>query len=120
MLSSIRRRLSRVEEALPVPLTAATFTTRAYRLARRSGMSTSSAMDTLLEDLSDGELASLGAELEQIAFGSDTAARDAAKREVLAAAGYPVWSGPPAAGSSDGDGDECSARLNGGWRILRS
>ena len=52
-------------------------------------------MDTLLKRLSDGELASLEAEFEQIVFGSDTAARDAAKREVLAAAGYPVWSSPP-------------------------
>ncbi len=51
-------------------------------------------MDTLLKDLSDGELASLGAEFEQIVFGSDTAARDAAKREVFAAAGYPIWSVP--------------------------
>ncbi len=47
-------------------------------------------MDTLLKDLNDGELASLGAEFEQIAFGSDIAARDAAKREVFAAAGCPV------------------------------
>jgi hypothetical protein len=58
-------------------------------------------MDTLLKDLSDGELDSLEAEFEQIVFGSDTAARDAAKRQVLAAAGYPVWSGPPNRESRD-------------------
>jgi hypothetical protein len=95
MMRAIERRLSLLEESIPVPLTAATFTTRAYRLAKRSGVSTSSAMDTLLKNVSDGELGSLEAELEQIVFGSDIAARDAAKREVLAAAGYPVWSGPP-------------------------
>ena len=58
-------------------------------------------MDKLLKDLSDDELASLEAEFEQIAFGSDTAARDAAKREVLAAAGYPVWSTPSVEESRD-------------------
>jgi hypothetical protein len=99
-MRGLERRLSRLEESIPLPLTAATFTTRAYRLARRSGLSTSSAIDTLLKDPSDSELDSLGAELEEIVFGPDMAARDAAKREVLAAAGYPVWSDPPVEESS--------------------
>jgi len=49
-------------------------------------------MDRLFKDLSDSELASLGAELERIVFGSDTATRDAARRATLAAAGFPDWS----------------------------
>jgi hypothetical protein len=44
---------------------------------------------------------SLAAEFEQIVYGSDTAARDAAKREVFAAAGFPVWNDLPAKGSRD-------------------
>jgi hypothetical protein len=95
MLTCIKRRLCRVEQLLPVPMTAERFVTRAHRLARRSHVSTSSAMDTLVKDLSDTELASLEAEFEQIVYGSDTAARDDAKLATLAAAGYPVWSGPP-------------------------
>jgi hypothetical protein len=102
MLRSVRRRLDQLEESLPIPVTAERFVTRAYRLARRSRVSTSSVTDTLVKGLGDNELDSLGAELEQIVFGSDTAARDAAKREVLAAAGYPVWSGPPVGESRDG------------------
>lgn len=99
MFRNVKRRLDYLEESLP--LNAERFITRACRLARRSGVSTSSAMDTLLKDLSDSEFHSLGAELEQIVFGSDTAARDAAKREVLAAAGLPVWSDPPVEESRD-------------------
>ena len=80
---------------MPLPLTAERFMVRVNQRARRSGVSASSAMDTLLKDVSDDELASLEAEFEQMVYGSDTAARDAAKREVVAAAGYPVWSVPP-------------------------
>ena len=58
-------------------------------------------MNALPKDLSDGELESLGAEFELIVFGSDTAVRDAAKCEVLAAAGFPVWSVPPVEESKD-------------------
>jgi hypothetical protein len=64
-------------------------------------VSTSLAMDRLIKEFSDSELESLGAELEQIVFGADTAARDAAKHEVLAAAGYSVWSDPPVEESRD-------------------
>jgi hypothetical protein len=48
-------------------------------------------------------LDSLTAELERIAFGDDTAGRDAAKREVLTAAGYPDWN-PPAEEAWDEQG----------------
>lgn len=91
MLHSIRRRLSRVEESLPLPITADRFQARVHRLAKCNSGNFDSARADLLKNLSDGELDSLTAELEQIAFGSDTAARDAAKREALAAAGYPAW-----------------------------
>jgi hypothetical protein len=52
------------------------------------------AIGTLAKDLSDNELDSITAGCERLAFGSDTAARDAAKRETYAAAGYPVWNLP--------------------------
>jgi hypothetical protein len=50
---------------------------------QRMGAGLEAAIATLLRDLSDSELASLGAEVEQVMFGSDIAARDAAKRKVL-------------------------------------
>jgi hypothetical protein len=101
MLSSIRRRLSRVEEFLPVPLAAERLYARAQRHARRNGGRVEDAIGTLAKDLSESELDSIAAELEQIAFGSDTAARDAAKRKALAAAGYPDWTSPPVEESRD-------------------
>jgi cytochrome c553 len=94
MLSSIRRRLGRVEEVLPVPMTAERFYARAQQHARKAGGSIGDAMGTLAKDLSDNELDSIAAEFEQLAFGSNAAARDAAKGEVLATAGYPVWNLP--------------------------
>jgi hypothetical protein len=94
MLSSIRRRLSRVEESLPIPITAERFYARAQLQAKRTGGTVGDAIGTLAMDLSDGELESITTQFEQLAFGSDTAARDAAKRETLAAAGYPVWNLP--------------------------
>jgi cytochrome c553 len=100
MLRSIRRRLSRVEEFLPIPITAERFYARAQQHARRTGGSVGSAIETLAKNLSDSDLDSISAEFEQIAFGSDTTARDAAKREVFAAAGYSDWN-PPAEESKD-------------------
>jgi hypothetical protein len=94
MLSTIRRRLLRVEESLPVPATAERFYARAQTHARRAGGNVVSSIETLVKELSDDDLGSLAVELEQIVFGSDTVARDAAKRKVLAAAGYPVWNSP--------------------------
>lgn len=91
MLNTIRRRLSRVEEFLPLPLTAERFMARSHQLAKRTGTSYWSAFEKLLQDVSDAELASLAAEFEYIEFGSDTAARDAAKRKFFAEAGYPDW-----------------------------
>jgi hypothetical protein len=49
MLSSIRRRLGRVEEFLPVPMTAERFYARANQYARRTGGSVSDAIATLGE-----------------------------------------------------------------------
>ena len=94
MLASIKRRLSRVEEFLPVPITAEQFCGRVHRLAMRTDGNVESAMANLAMELNDLERASLTAELERIVFGSDTAARDAFKREVLTEGGYPVWNLP--------------------------
>ena len=91
MLRTIRRRLSQIEEAIPLPVTAERFLDRAERHARRTGSSVDAAVEALVQDLSDRDLASLNAEFEQLAFGSDTAARDAMRSRVRAAAGYPSW-----------------------------
>jgi hypothetical protein len=52
-------------------------------------------MAAVAQDLSDAELYSLTAEFERIVFGADTTARNAARRETLAAAGYPDWTIQP-------------------------
>ncbi len=83
MLRSVKLRLSRIEEAIPIPITAELFVRRARRVAARAGASIDSAMASVAQDLSDGELDSLTAEFEQIAFGSDIAAHDAAKFDAL-------------------------------------
>jgi hypothetical protein len=101
VLSSIKRRPARVEEFLPLPITIERFYAGVHRRARRKGESFCSAMTNVLKEVGDSELDFLAAELERIAFGSDTAARDAAKREVLATAGYPDWN-PPAEESREG------------------
>ena len=77
-----------------LPLTATVFLDRVRKHARRSGKSFDSAMQSLVSKVTDDELQRLETEFEQMAFGDDSAARDAAKREALAAAGYPVWNLP--------------------------
>jgi hypothetical protein len=71
-MASLKRRLSRIEEFLPVPTTAERLCARVQRLAMRTDGNVESAME-----LNGCERASLTAELERIVFGSDTAARDA-------------------------------------------
>src|ERR1700689_3361918 len=102
MLRSFGRRLSRLEESIPLPLTAERFLARAYQQARRAGSSYDSAVQVLARDLSDDELGSVTAEFEHMLYGSDTAARDAARQATLAAAGYPVWSGQPGESMDEG------------------
>jgi hypothetical protein len=75
-------------------MTAERFYARAQQYAKHKGVSVGDAMTNLLKEVSDGELESLEAEFEQMAFGSDTAARDAAKRAFFAEAGYPDWNLP--------------------------
>ena len=91
MTRSVKRRLSHLEDSLPIPVTPERFVARAHRLAKRTRTKVESAMAAIAQDLSDSELDSLTAEFERIVFGSDTAARDAEKSKVLAAAGYPDW-----------------------------
>jgi hypothetical protein len=83
VLNNVRRRLSRVEESIPVPATAERFYARACRYAERTDGSVESAIAVLAKDLSDSDLDSIAAEFERIAFGDDTAARDAAKQKFL-------------------------------------
>jgi hypothetical protein len=83
MMNNIRRRLSRVEESIPVPLTAERFYARACQHAKRTDGNIESAVALLAKDLSDNDLHSIASEFERIAFGDDTAARDASKRQFL-------------------------------------
>jgi hypothetical protein len=98
MQRGIARRIGSLEEFL-LPLSAEVFCARVRTHARRTKTSFGSAFESLISTVSDDELETLEAEFGRMAFGDDTAARDAAKREVLAA-GYPEWN-PPAEESWD-------------------
>ena len=93
MQRHLARRIESLEQSI-LPLTASVFFDRVRKHARRSGKSFDSAMQALVSKASDDELERLEAEFERMAFGDDTAAQDAAKREVFAAAGYPDWNPP--------------------------
>jgi hypothetical protein len=93
MQRRLARRIESLEQSI-LPLTASVFLGRVKKHAQRRGISFDSAMQSLISKASDDELESLEAEFERIAFGDDTVARDAAKREVLAATGYPDWNPP--------------------------
>lgn len=82
MLSSVRRRLTSLETSI-LSTIATRFLERAHRHAQRVGGSFGTSVEVLARDLSDADLNSLIAELEEMAFGSDTAARDAARHEVF-------------------------------------
>lgn len=83
MLRTLNRRLTRVEDTIPLFLTLERFVTRVEQRMKRTGESFDSAIEKLLQDLSKEELQVLAKEGERAAFGSDTAARDEAKRRVL-------------------------------------
>jgi len=83
MLRNVTRRLDRIELAIPLPITRERFIARVHQQIQRTGAGLEAAIATLLRDLSDSQLDSLRAEFELIMFGSDVAARDAAKRKVL-------------------------------------
>jgi hypothetical protein len=85
MLRNFSRRLDRIELAIPLPITRERFVARVRQHIQRTGAGLEAAIATLLRDLSDSELDSLRAEVEQVMFGSDVAARDAARLEVLRA-----------------------------------
>jgi len=83
MLRNISRRLSRVEETIPLPFTPERFSVRLQQRMRRTGERFDVAIKALLKDLSEAELQWLIDEGERALFGSDTAARDEAKRKAL-------------------------------------
>jgi hypothetical protein len=85
MQRHIARRIESLEQSI-LRATASVFLGRVRKHARRSGKSFYSAMQSLVSKGSDDELQRLETEFERMAFGDDTAARDAAKREALAAA----------------------------------
>jgi hypothetical protein len=100
MQRHLARRIESLEESI-LPLTGSAFLERVRKHARRSGKSYESALQSLVSKLSDNELDRLTTEVEWLAFGDDTAARDAAKRETLAAAGYTDWQNLPGQESRD-------------------
>jgi hypothetical protein len=79
----ISRRLDRIELTIPLPVTRERFFAHVRQHIQRTGASLEAALATLVRDLSDNELDSLCIEFEQILFGSDVAARDAARQAVL-------------------------------------
>lgn len=83
MLRVIQRRIARVEQAIPIPMTYDRFVALVHRDMKRTGESLEYVIDALIKDFSNGELDSLRAECEYAMFGSDVAARDAWRREVL-------------------------------------
>ena len=83
MLCSINRRIARIEQTIPIPMTRDRLVALVHRDMKRTGEGLESVIGTLIKDLGDRELDSLRAECEQAMFGSDVAARDAWRREVL-------------------------------------
>lgn len=83
MLRGVMRRISTLERAIPIPITAAIFVERTEAHARRSETSFEGALESLARAVSNDELERLTGEFEQILFGGDTAARDAAKHRAL-------------------------------------
>ena len=100
MQRHLARRIESLEQSI-LPLTASVFLERVRKHARRSGKSFDAAMDSLVSKVSDDELERLTAAVEWLAFGDDIAARDAAKRETLLAAGYTEWPSSPGQESRD-------------------
>lgn len=84
MLRGVSRRISTLERSIPLAMTAELFWAHAEKYARRNGTSCEAATEALAAALSDDELDRLTSEFEQIAFGSDIAAREAAKCQALA------------------------------------
>ena len=80
MLEGIKRRISALERSIWTRTTADRFLSRVELHARLTGLSFEAAFQALIVSLSDEDLARLTQEVEQAAFGGDTAARDAAKR----------------------------------------
>jgi len=83
MLRGVMRRLSALERAMPIPMTATVFLERAEAHAWRSETSFDAAVDSLARAVSNDELERLTSEFEQIVFAGDIVARDAAKRKAV-------------------------------------
>jgi hypothetical protein len=83
MTRNISRRLDRIELAIPLPITRDRFVALVHRDMKRTGESLESVIGALIKDLGDQELDSLRAECEYAMFGSDVAARDAARQAFL-------------------------------------
>jgi hypothetical protein len=83
MRRNINRRLDRIELAIPIPITAQRFIARVRQRIQRTGEGLEAALATLVRDLRGDELASLGAEIDQVVFGSNVAASSAARQALV-------------------------------------
>jgi hypothetical protein len=83
MLRTIYRRIARVEQTIPIPMTRDRFVALVHRDMKRTGENLEPVIAALIKDFGDQELDSLRAECEHVMFGSNVAARDAWRREVL-------------------------------------
>jgi hypothetical protein len=84
MPSSLSDRIARLERCSQFPPEARLFLERAYAHARRTYCSFGEAAKFVAGKVGDQELEILAEQFERIVFGSDTAARDAAKQEAFA------------------------------------
>jgi hypothetical protein len=83
VLREISRRITRVEQTIPIPMTRDRLVALVHQAMMRTGESVDSVIGALIKDLGDRELDSLRAECEHAMFGSDVAARDAWRREIF-------------------------------------
>ena len=88
MLRAIDRRLSSLEELIPLPLTYARFAKRVNEHARRSGVSPGAALASVIDDLSEPQLARLFEELGGTLEDFDEIADKESLRRKAIKAGY--------------------------------
>jgi hypothetical protein len=83
MRRGVTSRISTLERATPVPMTAAVFVQSAETHARWSQTSFEAGVEALARAVDNGELERLTGEFEQIVFAKDIDARDAARSKAL-------------------------------------
>jgi hypothetical protein len=75
--------MSVLERSIQLPITAEIFLARVQERARLTGASFDDSFQSLIVSLSDRDLECVAEELMQLAFGSDTEARNEAMRKAM-------------------------------------